>query len=97
MISALRQKNFDNLDNLDKVTIYTGKASFESSHEIVIQGDDEITTIYGEEIYINTGASTIIPDIEGITSSGHMYTSTSLMDLTNLPKSWLFLELGISD
>lgn len=94
LISGLRQKNFDNLDNLDKVTIYTGKASFKTSHEIGIQGNEELTSIYGDKIYINTGASTIIPDIEGISSSQHVYTSTSLMELKDLPKKLVVLGAG---
>ncbi|MGO4272523.1 FAD-dependent oxidoreductase [Paenibacillus sp. TAF58] len=91
LISGLRQKNFDNLDNLDKITIYTGKASFASPHEIAIQGDEGYTSIYGEKIYINTGASTILPTIEGISNSQHVYTSTSLMELTNLPQKLIVL------
>ncbi|MCY9662705.1 FAD-dependent oxidoreductase [Paenibacillus chondroitinus] len=94
LITGLRQKNYDNLDNLDKVTIYTGKAKFESSHEIAIQSGEELTSIYGEKIYINTGASTVIPAIEGVSSSQHVYTSTSLMELTNLPKKMVVLGAG---
>ncbi|MBA2939633.1 FAD-dependent oxidoreductase [Paenibacillus sp. CGMCC 1.16610] len=94
LVTGLRQKNYDNLDNLDKVTIYTGKAKFESSHEIAIQSSEELTSIYGEQIYINTGASTIIPAIEGASSSKHVYTSTSLMELTNLPKKMVVLGAG---
>ncbi|OAS21534.1 FAD-dependent oxidoreductase [Paenibacillus oryzisoli] len=94
LISTLRQKNYDNLDNLDKVTIYTGKATFSSQHEISIQSDEKSTTIYGEKIYINTGASTIIPAIEGISESEHVYTSTSIMELTSLPKRLIVLGAG---
>lgn len=94
LISTLRQKNFDNLDNLDKVTIYTGKATFASPHEISIQSDEALTTIYGEKIYINTGASTIMPAIEGISGSTHVYTSTSIMELTTLPKRLIVLGAG---
>ncbi|QGQ97682.1 pyridine nucleotide-disulfide oxidoreductase [Paenibacillus psychroresistens] len=94
LISGLRQKNFDNLDNLDNVKIYTGKASFASSNEISILGDDGLISIYGEKIYINTGASTIVPNIKGISSSQHVYTSTSLMELTNLPQKLVILGAG---
>lgn len=94
LISGLRQKNFDNLNNNEKITIYTGKATFASPHEISIQNDEDITSIYGKKIYINTGASTILPIIKGITSSQYVYTSTSLMELADLPKKLVILGAG---
>lgn len=36
-------------------------------------------------IFINTGAETVIPPIEGIQGNPRVYTSTSIMELTELP------------
>ncbi|NBC67592.1 FAD-dependent oxidoreductase [Paenibacillus sacheonensis] len=94
LIAALRQKNFENLDNNDMVTLYTGKASFASEHELSIQTDEGTSLIHGERIYINTGASVHVPDIEGIQNSRRVYTSTTIMEEPVLPKRLVILGAG---
>ena len=37
-------------------------------------------------IFINTGAESIIPPIEGIKGNPHVFTSTSIMELKELPE-----------
>ena len=65
LTAFLRKKNFDNLDSKDTVTVYTGIASFRSPHEIEVKAGNETLLLEGEKIFINTGASTIIPSIKG--------------------------------
>ena len=86
LITSLRQKNYDNLDNKDEITIYTGEASFKSDHEVLVKNDSETITLSAEKIFINTGAETIIPNIKGLKESNFVYTSTSIMELKQLPK-----------
>lgn len=81
----LRKKNFDNLDQKSNVTIYTGIASFVSSTIIRIKAGNEIREIESGRIFINTGSSTVIPDIPGMNASKRVYTSTSIMELETLP------------
>ena len=38
-----------------------------------------------KQIIINTGAETVIPSIDGIADNPFVYTSTSIMELTDLP------------
>lgn len=86
LIRKLRQKNFDKLDQLDNITIYTAKATFKNSHEIHIQNESMEETLYGEQIFINTGSTPIIPNIEGIQNTQYIYTSAEMMQLETLPK-----------
>nr|WP_232423584.1 MULTISPECIES: FAD-dependent oxidoreductase [Bacillus] len=66
--------------------MYTGEASFTSDHEVLVETVNETITLYGEKIFINTGAETIIPEIKGLKENRNVYTSASIMELDNLPK-----------
>lgn len=92
--AALRQKNFDNLDSKDTVTVITGTASFRSSHEIEVKTDTETFVLQGDKIFINTGASTVIPSIKGIEGNPVIYTSTSIMELDKLPRHLVIVGGG---
>lgn len=94
LIEALRQKNYDNLASKETVTVYTGVASFINSHEVSVETEEGVHKLYGERIFINTGAAPIIPDIEGVRSSKYVYTSTELMDQAKLPKRLLIIGGG---
>lgn len=87
LITALRKKNYDKLNQFENVDIYTSEAYFKSDHEIVINinGIEEILT--ATYIFINTGSKSIIPNIEGINKTKNIFTSASLMKLDKLPKS----------
>lgn len=90
----LRKKNFDNLDSKDTVTVYTGIASFRSPHEIEVKAGNETLLLEGEKIFINTGASTIIPSIKGLEGNPYVYTSTSIMELDKLPRRLVIVGGG---
>ena len=84
--AALRQKNFENLDSKETVTVYTGVASFLSPTEVEVKTDRETIVLQAGKIFINTGASTIVPNIKGIEGNPFVYTSTSIMELDRLPR-----------
>ena len=86
LISSLRQKNFDNLDRRENITIYNGEASFVSDHEVKVDMGDESVVLTSEKIFINTGATPVIPNMEGVVDSPFIYTSTSIMNLEEFPK-----------
>lgn len=94
LTAFLRKKNFDNLDSKDTVTVYTGIASFRSPYEIEVKAGDETIVLKGEKIFINTGASTIIPSINGIGGNPFVYTSTSIMELERLPRKLVIVGGG---
>ena len=73
------------------------------SGEAEIKGraaDGTITIASGEAVYeaanllICTGSETVIPDITGVKESQFVYTSTSIMELTELPKHLVIIGGG---
>ncbi|MEK4292182.1 FAD-dependent oxidoreductase [Paenibacillus sp. FSL R5-0914] len=85
LISSLRQKNYDNLNQNENIEVINGEASFLSDHEVQVKDAGETKILTADKIFINTGAETIIPTIDGIQNSKFVYTSTSIMDLKELP------------
>ena len=86
LIASLRQKNFDNLNKRENITIYNGEASFVSDHEVKVDMGNEAIVLSSDKILINTGAEPVIPKIEGISDSPFVHTSTSIMNLEEFPK-----------
>jgi probable pyridine nucleotide-disulfide oxidoreductase len=85
LISTLRQKNYDNLNQNENIEVINGEASFLSDHEVQVKDAGETKILTADKIFINTGAETIIPTIDGIQDSKFVYTSTSIMELKELP------------
>ncbi|MEI3118468.1 MAG: FAD-dependent oxidoreductase [Parabacteroides johnsonii] len=51
-----------------------------------VKTDRETIVLQAGKIFINTGASTIVPNIKGIEGNPFVYTSTSIMELDRLPR-----------
>lgn len=83
--SLLRQKNYHNLADNPNVTVYTGIGSFAGPDVVEVRTAEEVIQLQAPQIYINTGAETIVPPIEGIKDNPKVYTSTSIMEMTDLP------------
>ena len=94
LIGALRGKNYEMLASKDTVTVYDGTGSFVSKNVVNVENNGENIQIEGEKIFINTGATTIIPNIKGVKESSYVYTSTSLMELKELPKKLTVIGAG---
>lgn len=92
LVEALRNKNYRILK--DNVDIYNGKASFISNTEIIVESKEKTLILEGENIFINTGASTIIPNINGVKSSSRIYTSDTIMNLKELPRHLVIIGGG---
>lgn len=92
--SLLRNKNFYNLADHPNVTVYTGMGSFVSPNEVSVRTATEEFILKAEQIIINTGAETVIPPIEGITDNPFVHTSTSIMELTTLPRHLVIVGGG---
>ena len=87
VVSLLRQKNYDNLTHHPNITVYTGTGSFTSPDKVEVSlSGREKETLQAPRIFINTGAESIIPPIEGIKGNPHVFTSTSIMELKALPE-----------
>lgn len=93
LVETLRGKNYDNLHNLDNVTIIDSEASFVSAHEIRVVQNETETVISGERIFINTGTEPFIPNIKGIDGQ-HIYNSNTLMQLDEIPREIVVIGGG---
>ena len=94
LIGALRGKNYEMLALKENITVYDGTGSFVSKNVVNVENNGENVQIEGEKIFINTGAATIIPNIKGLKESNYVYTSTSIMELKELPKKLTIIGAG---
>lgn len=85
LTDKLRDKNYHKLADSDKIVVYTGAGSFVSSTVVTVKTKDGTLDIKGKHIIINTGAESVVPPIPGIGGSSKVYTSTTIMELTELP------------
>ena len=92
--SALRNKNYHNLADNPNVTVYTGVGSFVSSDVVFVRTSTEEIMLTSKQIIINTGAETVIPPIDGVAGNPLVYTSTSIMELTELPRRLVIIGGG---
>ena len=83
--SFLRNKNYHNLADNPNVTVYTGVGSFAGPDVVEVRTEAEVIELQSSQIFINTGAETIVPPIDGIKENPRVYTSTSIMELEELP------------
>lgn len=86
LTSKLREINYNKLNLHENIDIYTGIGAFESEHIISVTEDENEIVLNGNQIFINTGSKTIIPKIDGLKTTRNIYTSTSVMELNELPK-----------
>lgn len=96
LITALRKANFDKANSNSNITIFTGEASFEDNNtiKIVMEDTKEVKVINGEKIFINTGTTPFIPNINGIDTANNVFTSETLMNLRKLPEELIIIGAG---
>ncbi len=73
LTSFLRNDNYERLSKRPNVTIYTGTGSFISADTIKVELPESEIELKGKEIFINTGATPIIPAIDGIQQIGRAH------------------------
>lgn len=95
LVSFLREKNYENVVAHPNITLYDGVASFTSDDTVkVLSSDKKELLLKGKEIFINTGSTPIMPDVEGINESTKVYTSETLLQRSELPARLLILGAG---
>ena len=92
--SFLRNKNYHNLADNPNVTVYTGVGSFAGPDVVEVRTETEVIELQSSQIFINTGAETIVPPIDGIKENPRVYTSTSIMELEELPERLVIVGGG---
>ena len=87
LTAMLRNKNYHNLADNPNITVHDGEASFISGNAVSVKlANGDSLELTSEHIFINTGARSIIPAIDGVTDSKRVYTSTTIMQQEQLPK-----------
>lgn len=91
LIKTLQQKKYlDLVEEFKNLQIMEGWAEFIDKNTILVNGKDEYTAI---KFIIATGATTNVPDIEGLNDIGFL-TNTTLFDLEELPESMTVMGAG---
>ena len=97
LVSFLRHRNYDNLNNNPHVTVLDGKASFIGPYDIEVtnnDGEGVPLRVHAKRIFINTGSLPFMPAIKGIRESQNVFASTSLMELQQLPRRLVIIGGG---
>ena len=94
LTSMLREKNFHMLEDNDNVTVFNGFGSFKDKNTVKIETNNDSFVIEGDRIFINTGSSSIKPNISGIDGNPHVFFSDGLMDLDEFPERLVIIGGG---
>lgn len=94
LVHFLREKESEDIKTYPNISLYNGTASFLSENTIHVISDGKETIMSGKEIFINTGSTSIIPDIDGLNKSKHVYTDESVLQLEKLPARLFILGAG---
>ncbi|HCW54110.1 MAG TPA: pyridine nucleotide-disulfide oxidoreductase [Clostridium sp.] len=86
LTAALRKANYDKLAQAG-VDVVDGAASFTDENHITVLTADGEFIIEGDKFIIGTGSVPVIPKIDGVENSQHVYVSETIMDLEELPHS----------
>lgn len=96
VVEQLNQKNYYLLADEPNIDVLDYTAQFKSNEEIVLldESQNEIDSVTAPHIVINTGATSIIPDIEGLATSARVYNSTDIMTLSEKPQRLVIVGAG---
>jgi len=91
LVATLQEKKYmDVVSDFENLTMLTGWAEFKDNKTIVVDGKTEYSAL---KFIIATGATTNIPNIEGLNGIGFL-TNVSLFDLEEKPESITIMGAG---
>jgi len=91
LVATLQQKKYlDVVNDFQNLKMLTGWAEFVDKKTIIVDGKEKFTAT---NIFIATGATTNIPDIEGLNEIGYL-TNVTLFDLEEKPESITIMGAG---
>ncbi|GGN55780.1 FAD-dependent oxidoreductase [Oceanobacillus indicireducens] len=93
-IAALREKNYKTLADQDTVMVYTAEASFVGTNQVRLKSTEETLDLTADYFIINTGSEPVIPPIDGLKEADHVYTSTELQQVAELPEKLIIVGGG---
>lgn len=100
IVTSFRNGAINGLEETPNLEIMMGEASFVDNETLNIQSQNSETRIKAQQIFINTGCSPVIPDLEGIHTTEYL-TSSTILELNDIPEhlvivggGYIALELG---
>lgn len=91
LVATLQEKKYmDVVSDFENLKMIAGWAEFKDNKTIVVNGKTEYTSL---KFIIATGATTNIPNIEGLNEIGYL-TNVSLFDLEEKPESITIMGAG---
>lgn len=91
LVATLQEKKYmDVVSDFENLTMVTGWAEFKDNKTIVVDGKTEYSAL---KLIIATGATTNIPNIDGLDEIGYL-TNASLFDLEEKPESITIMGAG---
>lgn len=98
LVSFLRDRNVENLTSNPNITLYDGTASFICQDTVLVtpapEKNEPPFELEAKEIFINTGSTPILPDIEGLKGNRYVYTSETLLHADVLPHHLIIIGSG---
>lgn len=94
LTNFLRNKNFHMLADQESITVITGEASFLTNSKIQVKTAEDQLEVTADHFFINTGATPIIPPIEGLKEAKFVYNSTTLQERKELPEKLIIIGGG---
>ena len=82
LIAKLNKANYDKVASNENVEVLDGLASFKDEYTVQVTNGSEVSEVYAERIFVNTGARPFIPSVPG---------------LKNSRRAWRFSEADLSD
>lgn len=95
LISNLRDKNFHMLADDSNIDVWTATAKFKNNDTLIatfLNGD--ATEVTGQRIFINTGATPVIPPIQGAKVTSRILTSEEVLAQHHRPESLTIIGSG---
>ena len=94
MVKQFRNGAERGIQGADNLELIMGRAEFTAAQEVTVYGENGISRqLRATHIFINTGGTTKVPNIEGINDVDYL-TSSSILQLTALPKNLLIVGGG---
>lgn len=91
IVHLFRNSSQNGLEATKNLTLIFGEAEFTAEKTISVKlKNGKKKEFKAEQIFINTGAKTIIPEIEGLAGIDYL-TSTTILDLDHIPRHLLII------
>ncbi|MFA4868849.1 MAG: mercuric reductase [Pedobacter sp.] len=91
IVELFRASSQNGLESTKGLDLILGEATFSGTKELtIVDTHGEKKKVSADQIFINTGASVSIPELEGLKGVPYL-TSTTILDLTEIPEHLVIL------